>query len=941
MQTIQEKIEQLKEFISNRMIILLLTILVMFFVLVIRLVDIQIIHGAEYSQSVTASTSKTLAIEAPRGNIYDRYGRPLAINHVAYSIQLDNSVSADFGDNRNQLIKQFCDEIWLLDGSPKDNLPIDENYKFNFDGTTEEDIKLAEINWKNDLNLPEDLMNGTAIDVLNYLYEIYEAPTEYSELQKRAYVSYVLDMSNNNILALTLATKFMHFGENLIDDLPLEKEYPYAFHYTTKNREIQFKESMSMKDEQLDYTSLETLEYLGEFFGLPKDLPTDILRSAVGIRYSIYLQYYQQYQLITLATQINTKTLSYFEENQDVFLNVSINPISLREYPEGEYFSHLLGYIRKMTTEDYALYAEDVDENGNKIYTQNDVVGQAGFEKLYERDLNGTDGKVFIEVDNLGRRMSILDETEPIAGKDVFLTLDSRLQKVAYDTLEAELAKAVASSLSGRVTLNDLFVSMVSSNNISAKKIMNSTSGTSNVVYNRFLEAMPDFNPSEENAKDILESYLLDEIVNNRMSHIDCISIAVEQGTIIATQDELSNVQNGGISHLGFILDKLGSGELTASDTGLDPSTGSVFVTKIDSGETLASVTYPSYDNNEFVNEFNNSYYNDLLADTNTPLVNRPLQQKKAPGSTFKMIPLLAGLETNAITGNTVYQDRGIFTDAGSPHARCWIYNSGRTHGSVDVVRCLEVSCNYFMYQMAYNMGNATNGGTAQTITTLNEYMASFGLNKTAGLELSELSPTMASPHYKERIILTANPDATSSQLRWTDGDTIRAVIGQSVNSYTPAQMTKYISTLANGGTLYKLHMVESIKNPDGSIYEKVEEVVENISPFDESNLELIYRGMYQVTKGSEGTMRGYFRDYPINIATKTGTAQEALDRNPHSWLVCFAPYEEPQIAITVMIPFGDGHNGIAPAIVKAVIDEYFNLEYEGEGTHLETILNQ
>lgn len=139
------------------------------------------------------------------------------------------------------------------------------------------------------------------------------------------------------------------------------------------------------------------------------------------------------------------------------------------------------------------------------------------------------------------------------------------------------------------------------------------------------------------------------------------------------------------------------------------------------------------------------------------------------------MISALAGLETGTITQNTVIQDKGIFTDTGFPYARCWIYsNTGSNHGSLTVAHALEVSCNYFFYELAYRMGNAENGGTIESITTLNEYMAAFGLNTFTGLELDEYGPTMASPYNKERAVKTLNPDASTSRTRWTDGDTIR-----------------------------------------------------------------------------------------------------------------------------------------------------------------------
>ena len=267
--------------------------------------------------------------------------------------------------------------------------------------------------------------------------------------------------------------------------------------------------------------------------------------------------------------------------------------------------------------------------------------------------------------------------------------------------------------------------------------------------------------------------------------------------------------------------------------------------------------------------------------------------------------------------------------------------SNGGTHGSINVAHALEVSCNYFFYELGYRMGNAENGTTAQSIATLNEYMAGFGLNSVTGIELEEYGPTMASPYYKERTIKTYNPDATSSQTRWTDGDTIRAFIGQSINSYTPAQMNRYIATLANGGTLYQYHLVDKVVNPDGTIYEEKDEVIENQMDLKEENLAAVYEGMYLVANGEKGTMRTAFKDLPVTVAAKTGTAQEDLSRSSHTWLVCFAPYEDPQIAITVMIPFAENYGSPAPKVASAIITEYLGLDYTPTNTNMETVLDQ
>ncbi len=940
--------DQFLELCKSRIFIMLCGVIVLFGVVVLRLFSLQIVHGEEYRESVTTSISKELTVPAPRGGIYDRYGRPLAINQVAYSVQVDGSVTLEFSDAERQALASALTEYLRTQGAyTVDSLPISAQapYRFTFEGTEEEQQKQEE-RWKKSIGLDKKQLDYSAEDCLNYLYERYSVPADDSDAQKRCYLAICMS-GDRNIMAMNLAMKLTEFGETITDELPMDADAPYSFQFNENAaREENWKLSMQMKDDELQYDSLQTLDYLRDFFGLPEGLPNDLVRHTLGIRYSLYLKRYQQFQSVTIATQISDKTLAYVEENQDIFPCVFIDTVSLRVYPQGKYFSHILGYIRQMTENDYALYKDDVDAAGNPLYSQTDIVGQDGMEKLYERELNGLDGKVSIEVDNQGRRMSVIDSTEPTAGKDLFLTLDSRLQQVAYDSLESELRGAIIRKLTttgkNSVSTTELFAAMINVNHISAAKLLRAENGLQYDIYQRMLAKNPEFQSDQEDAVAVVKEFLLEELETGRITPREFLLVMIEQGQLAATEEEIAGLQNGTLPPLRVILNKLNSGELSPADTGLDPCTGSVFVTQVGSGEVLASVTYPSYDNNELVNTFNNSYYNDLLQDGNTPLVNRPLKQKKASGSTFKMISALAGLETGVITPETLITDRGIFKDTGVPYARCWIYsNTGGNHGSLNVTKALEVSCNYFFYELAYRMGNATTGNSNNSITTLNEYMAAFGLNNYTGVELDEYGPTMASPANKERAVKTFNPDATTSQTRWTDGDTIRTAIGQSINSYTPAQITKYVSTLANGGTLYKLHMVDHLQNADGSLYAKTEEVVENVIELQEENLQAVYQGMANVNYGTRGTLRGVFDDLPVKVASKTGTAEEDKNRSSHTWFVCFAPYDDPQIAITVMIPFGEGSGTLAPAVAKAIIREYLGLDLTPENTNMQTILAQ
>ena len=307
------------------------------------------------------------------------------------------------------------------------------------------------------------------------------------------------------------------------------------------------------------------------------------------------------------------------------------------------------------------------------------------------------------------------------------------------------------------------------------------------------------------------------------------------------------------------------------------------------------------------------------------------------------MVTAIAGLESGVINTTTEVKDEGLFTKAGTPYARCMIYSlNGSNHGYVNVSEALEVSCNYFFYDVGYLLGNETDDPTSlKGITVLDEYYDAFGLNSPTGMEIGENAPSMASPSYKEEIIKWQNPEATTSQTRWTSGDTIRAAIGQSVNSFSAASMNKYIATLANGGTRYKMHLLDKVKSSDGSVTEEVEETVENVMDIKPENLEAVYEGMRLVTQGNRGTLRTVFKDFPIDVAAKSGTAEENKNNSSHVWFVGFAPYDDPQIAVTVMIPFGDVSGSPAAVTAKNIIAEYMGLNYESSSGYMENYLTE
>ncbi|MEI3162750.1 MAG: penicillin-binding transpeptidase domain-containing protein [Lachnospirales bacterium] len=740
-------------------------------------------------------------------------------------------------------------------------------------------------------------------------------------------------VDNLNTVLLDLINVLEKNNEKIVISLPITSTLPHEFLFDgSQSQEKRWKENMNLDE---SFTAEQCFDALKERFDIDNSIDNVTAGKIMGLRCALYEKRYSKYIPVPVAYNISEKTLTTLREQGSSFPCAFIDNQSNREYPYGKYFSHILGYIGTITD-------DELNKNSNKGYSLNDNIGKDGIEKAYEDNLRGTNGSQYIEVDSSGRRIATVENegTNPTSGNNVYLTVDAKLQQVAYDALEDALTDAQLSRLSGGdygYSVSDVFKSMIESDNIRIKNILNANDNTTQGRIKKYILGQ------DKTAGDNLDNarkILLKGYEQNAISASQLLIAMYEQGLITDNDQVITKLKTGVISSSTALLNKMRSQEITPQMTAMDPCTGSVVVNDVNSGAVLAAVTYPSYDNNELVNSFNNEYYLRLQNDPTTPMVNRPYQEPRAPGSTFKMITATAALETGTVSPNTTIYDKGTFKDAGKPYARCWIGSGSGSHGSVNVSHALEVSCNYYFYTVAYKMGS-------DSITKLNNYMRAFGLDSPTGVEIYELYNSMtnypthiSSPEYKEYVTKQRYENPSSSDLKWTAGDTIRTAIGQSYNNYTSSLLSKYVATLANGGTRYKNHFMAKITDPDGKSIEEYKEVVEDKVELKKSTLDAIYKGMYLVTTGSKGTLRHSFADYPINVAAKSGTAQESSKRSEHTIFVAFAPYESPQISISVLIPYGNNSaTAPAPTVAKAVISEYMQLNTTVENRSYNTLV--
>lgn len=338
---------------------------------------------------------------------------------------------------------------------------------------------------------------------------------------------------------------------------------------------------------------------------------------------------------------------------------------------------------------------------------------------------------------------------------------------------------------------------------------------------------------------------------------------------------------------------------------------GAIIVTNVKTGEILAMVSLPDYEPQLFLNGISDEKWAEYQE--NNALYNVAAQGSYAPGSIFKMVTAIAGLETGVITTTEKINDTGVYPYGHNPV--CWIwtlYHGG--HGLIDVSDAIEKSCNYFFYEIGYRMG----------IEALEKYATYFGLGQKTGVEVQyETSGTLAGKTYYDKIGET-----------WYLGNTLSAVIGQAENSFSPLQIAKYISMLANGGKNIELTLIKTIINQDGTqvsreeINKKIGRVSEDKKDLNisEENINAILKGMKSVTSDREGTAYSAFRDLDIEVGGKTGSAEAGNKQN--GWFVGFAPFDEPEISVVVFVEGGE-HGSYAAGIARDIIAEYFGMDSE------------
>lgn len=349
---------------------------------------------------------------------------------------------------------------------------------------------------------------------------------------------------------------------------------------------------------------------------------------------------------------------------------------------------------------------------------------------------------------------------------------------------------------------------------------------------------------------------------------------------------------------------------------------GAVVVVNVKNGEILAMASNPDYEPGLFYNGISYEKYNEYNTNPYHPLNSKAFQGTYAPGSTYKMVTAVAALETGTVGVADKINDNGpyygITTGTTKPPA-CWYFNDyGRGHGWLNVSEAIQKSCNYFFFDVSTKMG----------IDNLNRYAKYFGLGTKTGIEIPG----------EKKGVLAGREAAEATNNVWSAAQTAYASIGQGLNSFTPVQMAKYIAMVANGGNKLDISIVKSVNLSNGTqvaeteidefVNKKLGLEADNTEDLkiSETTINAVKEGMRSVTEVVGGTAYSVFKDFTISVGGKTGSAEAG--RRTDGWFAGFAPYDDPEIAVVVMVENGK-HGYYTAEVVKEIIYEYFGMNVQ------------
>lgn len=901
----------LKKFFSSRLFVLAAVFIVFFGIILARIFTLQVVNGKSYQENFSLKIQMKQPINAARGNIYDKNGKLLAYNELAYSISINDSTTYSSTKEKNKAVNAELAEILTVlknnDETLNNDFKIDRKkdgtYSFNVSGSSLNRFR-ADVFGKgsaDDLEYDKetgiDEANATAEQIMEYLMgkDNFGISSKYDgDLAYRIVV----------VRYAMLGNRFARYKEVKIATDVSDKTVAYVNEHMDTLSGISVNEDMIRKYNYSEYFS-SIIGYTGpisesEYTALHKKNEDYTQNDTVGK--AGLEQYYETYlrgkngerkfyidnvgrisEIISstdsvagddlyLSIDADLQMATYLALQNEIAAIVYSN-IKSGEIPINDVYTALIGNSVINTEHFSKSKASDTEKSVLSVFKSRQKT---------------TLGKIKQELTSSPEALNtmsdeVLDEFTYIIS---MLKDDQVLLKNEIDTSDSVYQKWKDQKISPKEYLNYCITQHwidISQLNVDEKY------ADSTEVYDALCKYILKNIKTDTEFSKIIYQYM---ITRGEISPRQLCLILFDQGVLDYDDATVNKLKNGSLSPRDFLMKKIYNIEITPAQLALEPCTGSCVVTDEKTGEIRAMVSYPGYNSNKLANGVDSEYFASLQHDKSSPLLNYATQQKTAPGSTFKLVSATAGLAENVITTSDQIRCTGIYNDI-SNKPKCWIYPG--SHGLENVSEAVRDSCNVFFYTVGNRLAQKKTGtyNDANGIDLIQKYAHIYGLDEKTGLEISE---------YKSDIA-TMYP--------------VMAAIGQSDNDITTVALSRYVTAVASGKK-YNYQLMDRIVDASGKTVKKYKADYEDISDtLTDSQWDALHSGMRQVVSTMDR-----FQGFDIPVAGKTGTAQQTGHAN-HGLFIGYAPYDDPEITIAVRIANGySSHNAATAA--RNVISYYY-----------------
>lgn len=915
-------------------------------VLVRRLFDLQIIQGEDYISKFQARTTKERVLKSTRGNILDRNGDILASNVLSYSLTLEDNGTYTSTREKNLTLNGVAYQVLQILHSNGDDIThsfhivVDKNGEYAFDvaeGFTLNRFR-ADIYGQ---ALIDDLKDEQKTATADQMMEFLTGSEKFSIVLSgdRAYTedeltSHGLPLTLTKQEMLDIATiryelntnSFKKYMQVTIATNVSEKSVAAIMENKTGLQGIDVVEDsirQYIDDESmapiLGYTGKASSEELTELRKQNPDYSNDAIVGKAGIEQYMELTLQGTDGKETVSVDNLGKVLKIDEDTKvepvagdDVQLTIDTDwQSAIYQILKQRVAGVLLTKIDAAKTFDYT-YVTDASQIRIPIYdVYNALISNSVIDitKFSNEDASDIEKNLYAKFQQKQQRVfdtisTKLNGSNPPAYKDEdeetqeYLSyicndlLRDTLGIISKDAIDTSDATYKAWTTDETISLKDYLTYATSQGWIDISSF--SPEGEyldSEEIYQALTAYIIDYLSTDTGFSKLLYKYMLQE---DTISGQEICLVLYEQGVLDKNDDDYENLTSGAMGAYDFMINKIYTLEIEPAQLALMPCSASAVVVDVKTGDVVALVSYPGYDNNRLTNDMDTDYYAKLALDQSSPFFNKATQQTTAPGSTLKLLSTIAGMEEGIIDEGTYIECTGTF-DYVDPPINCW-YKNG--HGSLDIRTAIEQSCNYFFNMIGFQLGKVGDNefSEVQSLNKLQEYASLIGLDRKTGIELSEATPKVS------------------------DAKAVPSYMGQGNNLFTTSELARYATVMATSGNVFKLTLLDKVMDPKGEVIQEYEPEIEDVVNISSNIWDVIHDGMRRVIQ-----THSQFDGLGVEVAGKTGTAELDLRHPNHGLFIGYAPASDPEYAVAIRIANGYS-SGNACLIANDIFKYMYNL---------------